>query len=81
MLLKGGDMPGLMTPPKVAQFPETLWTVEDVARFLRCSQRTVYKYIQEEELPYILLSGRYLFDPEEVYKWAKARRHVKQKEG
>jgi hypothetical protein len=71
-------MPGLMIPPKTEQEPITLWTVEDVARFLRCKPKRVYYYIDYESLPYIQLTtnGRYLFDPNDVQAWVGRKRRI-----
>lgn len=63
-------MPRIEAPMKTDQLPEKFWTVEDVAKFLRCGARLVYQLI-EQGLPCMLLGGKYLFDPYEVYVWAK----------
>lgn len=48
--------------------PETLWTMEDVARYARCSLRHVSK-LREEGLPYRKLGHLVRFKPEAVKAW------------
>lgn len=48
---------------------QSLWTVEDVARYLSCSTHSVRHYIVRHGLP-VLHMGRLLrFDPSQVKDW------------
>jgi hypothetical protein len=60
-------MPTIMNPSKTMELPERLWTVEDTAKFLRCTQKHIYKLI-DEGLPHYW-AGRYLFNPRELFEW------------
>lgn len=55
-------------PASETQPPETLWTIEDVARYVRCSLRHVSK-LREEGLPYRKLGHLVRFKPEAVKAW------------
>ncbi len=46
----------------------TLWTIDDVARYARCSVRHVTK-LREEGLPYRKLGHLVRFSPEAVKRW------------
>ena len=46
----------------------TLWTIDDVARYARCSIRHVTK-LREEGLPYRKLGHLVRFSPEAVKRW------------
>ncbi len=48
--------------------PEALWTMEDVARYARCSLRHVSK-LREQGLPYRKLGHLVRFSPEAVKRW------------
>ena len=46
--------------------PENLWTVSDVAKFLRASKSWVYKAAERGELPCIRLGAMLRFDPQAI---------------
>lgn len=48
--------------------PETLWTIEDVARYARCSLRHVTK-LRELGLPHRKLGNLVRFSPKTVKVW------------
>ncbi len=50
------------------QPPETLWTIEDVARYAHCSLRHVSK-LREQGLPYRKLGHLVRFSPQAVKRW------------
>ena len=57
---------------------EGLWTVRDVAAFIKCSQSWVYKASERGELPCVPIAGMIRFDPEEIRQYARkaqAREH------
>lgn len=50
---------------------DTLWTVDDVARFLRCSPSKVYKLAARGGVPSVHVGSHLRFDPEALRAWAK----------
>jgi excisionase family DNA binding protein len=55
-------------PPSEPTTPSNLWTIDDVARYARCSVRHVTK-LREEGLPYRKLGHLVRFSPEAVKRW------------
>jgi len=49
-------------------------TVKDVADLLNVSEKTVYRWIEEQKLPGYRMSGRYRFNRAELLEWATANR-------
>lgn len=49
---------------------DTLWTVDDVARFLRLSTSSVYKMAEKKKLPCLHIGTALRFDPTAVKDWA-----------
>ena len=49
-------------------------TVKDVAGLLNISEKTVYRWIEEQKLPGYRLSGQYRFNRAELLEWATANR-------
>lgn len=50
-------------------FPENLWTVEDVARFVKCSKSWVYKAAEAGDLPSVRVGSMLRFDPSAVKRF------------
>jgi hypothetical protein len=53
---------------------EALWTVEDVAKYLQVSTRTVKTYLQDWQpcgVHYLRLPRGLRFDPEMIKDWAR----------
>jgi hypothetical protein len=51
-----------------------MWSVEDVARFLKVPVETVYRWRKVKYGPPAARVGRYLrYDPADVWAWFKAR--------
>lgn len=57
------------TPPE-----DCLWTVDDVARYLRMSRSWVQKASSAGRLPTIRLGATVRFDPETIRAWARGER-------
>lgn len=56
---------------------ERLWTVRDVAAFLRVPVGTIYQWRVRSEGPPAMRLGRHLrFDPAEVVAWARRQREA-----
>jgi PTS system nitrogen regulatory IIA component len=49
-------------------------TVKDVAGLLNVSEKTVYRWIDEQKLPGYRMSGQYRFNRAELLEWATANR-------
>ena len=49
-------------------------SVRDVARFLGVSQKTVYRWIQKEQIPGYRIGDQYRFNRAELLEWATQRR-------
>jgi excisionase family DNA binding protein len=50
-----------------------LMTAQDVARYLRCSTKTVLALVRHEGLPGFRLRSRLRFVPGDVLQWARRR--------
>ena len=48
---------------------ETLWTIDDVARYARCSVRHVTTLREQQGLPFRELGHLVRFSPEAVKRW------------
>ena len=57
-----------LSQTQVSSKPETLWTIEDVARYARCSLRHVTT-LRQQGLPYRKLGHLVRFSPEAVKRW------------
>ena len=55
-------------PQSTIQSEPSLWTIDDVARYARCSIRHVSKF-REEGLPYRKLGHLVRFSPEAEKRW------------
>ena len=51
-----------------------LMKVPEVAEFLRCQPRTIYKWIKNNRLPYYKLGASLLFRREDVLRWMDERK-------
>ncbi len=62
-----------MSDPKQSDFaePEGLWTVQDAARFLKCSTSFVYKRAVRGELPCVRIGALVRFDPAAIRRLAR----------
>jgi len=52
----------------------TLWTLPDVARFLRVSERTVRREVAARRLRCVHIGRRLVFDPADVTRFVAARK-------
>lgn len=48
---------------------ESLWTVADLAQFLKISPNAVYKLVERRQVPHIRLNRKVLFDPQTIRNW------------
>lgn len=53
---------------------EEFLTVDEVAEYLKCSKATVYKYVREERIPSIRVSGRWRFRKSQIIQWLNSTR-------
>lgn len=52
---------------------EALWTLTDLAAFLRTSRGMAQRRYRAQGIPFLLLGRRVMFLPSEVRRWARAR--------
>jgi len=53
---------------------DELWTIHDVARYLRIHEKTAYDWAAQGRLPCIRLGGRLRFDPVELGRWVDSQK-------
>ncbi len=53
---------------------ESLWTVKDVAAYLRTSRSWVYQHVASGDLPYRRVGGLVRFIPDDVRAYARGER-------
>jgi excisionase family DNA binding protein len=58
---------------------ESLWTVNDVVKYLKASRSWVYQRAEAGIIPSIRIGGLLRFVPEEVRKWALDQRDATSK--
>lgn len=47
-------------------------TVKMLTKYIHMSESTIYHWVNKEQIPYIKLGGRILFDREEIDRWVKS---------
>ncbi|MBK8131048.1 MAG: helix-turn-helix domain-containing protein [bacterium] len=52
---------------------ESLWTVDDVAAYLRVAVQSVYRWASQNKIPCRKVGGSLRFEPEEVKDWTAAK--------
>jgi excisionase family DNA binding protein len=55
-------------PPAVC---EALWTVAEVAAYVKCSESKVYQGAEAGTIPNLHVGGQLRFEPEAVRRWAR----------
>ena len=48
---------------------ETLWDVEEVAKYLKVSKDTIYRWIETKQMPTVRVGKKWLFSKEEIDAW------------
>ncbi len=48
---------------------EKLWTVEDLAGYLKVSVKTIYDWVHKRSIPFIKVKRLLRFRPSEIEKW------------
>jgi len=51
-----------------------LLRVRDVARYLGLSENTIHHMCRKRRIPYVKISGRIRFEPDEFYRWVAEHR-------
>lgn len=54
--------------------PEQLWTIEDVATFLRVKPSVVKYWVKGREIPHIRQGNVIWFDPVDIRKWLESKK-------
>ena len=52
---------------------ENLWTVTDLAQYLRVSEKTVYDWVHKREVPFQKVNRLVRFKPSEIEKWLNSK--------
>lgn len=55
----------------------TLWTIDDVAQFLRVKPSVVKFWIRESYIPYIKLGRNIRFDKKDIREWVDSLKQAK----
>jgi excisionase family DNA binding protein len=63
------DRPGLGPDLQPA-----LWTIREVATYLRIHEKTVARWVRYGRLPCVRIGSRLRFDRQDVLRWARARK-------
>ena len=53
-----------------------LWTVAEIAEYLRVEPRTVYVWVREKDMPARKAGDELRFDPDEVERWTMRDREI-----
>jgi len=61
-------------PPNIDENIPGLWTVEDVARFLKITIPGIYHMVSRSEIPFTKLGRRVRFVKDDIVNWLNARR-------
>lgn len=48
---------------------EGLWTVADVAEFLKLRPKTIRNKVSADQIPYLKIDGALRFRPEDIRQW------------
>ena len=62
-----------MNGERNGRVPESLWTGEDAARFLKVSLKTVRRLVYWQNLPCVRIGSRLRFVPADVLAWARRK--------
>jgi excisionase family DNA binding protein len=52
---------------------DKLWTIDDLAAYLRTTREVAYKTYRKERIPRVAVGRRVLFLPSVVKRWANSR--------
>ena len=52
------------------------YTVGEIAKHIRCSIPTIYRYVSQRNIPYIKQGHRVLFELDKIDGWMEANRVV-----
>jgi putative molybdopterin biosynthesis protein len=55
------------------QDPEPLWTLDDMANFLRISKVTLYRMVKKGDVPHVRVGKKIYFIKAGVQRWLEAK--------
>jgi excisionase family DNA binding protein len=55
---------------------DNLYTVKETADFLKISTSLVYKLIKQKQIPYTKISGKYLFQKDNLQNWMNSLTNI-----
>ncbi|MCF6215660.1 MAG: helix-turn-helix domain-containing protein [Emcibacter sp.] len=50
-----------------------IWTIKDVARYLKLTEKTAYRLVADGEIPGFKIGGSWRFTREEIEQWIENR--------
>ena len=59
---------------------DKLLTVKNLADYLQVSERTVYRLLKHQKVPYLKVGGQWRFKKEMIEDWLTKEQHVPEKE-
>jgi excisionase family DNA binding protein len=65
-----------MLPPNAPELASAygLWTVREVAQFLKVHEKTLLRWVRSGRFPCIHVGTRLRFDSSDVFRWISARK-------
>lgn len=54
--------------------PDKLWTLEEVADFLRVKPSIVKYWVLTSKIPFVKMGKHYRFDQEDIWRWLETRK-------
>ena len=54
---------------------ESLWTVDDVGKYLNVSRDTIYRWIEKKQMPAVRVGKKWLFRKDEIDAWLNTMDH------
>jgi len=53
---------------------QKLMTIDELAKVLRCSISTAYRYVSQRKIPFIKQNHLVLFDPQDIHAWIESKK-------
>jgi excisionase family DNA binding protein len=58
--------------PKIKQEESKMLTVKETAKYLKLSKSMIYKLIRQKKIPFVKISGKYLFSVTKLDSWVES---------
>ena len=53
-----------------------IWTIRDVARYLKLTEKTAYRLVAEGKIPGFKVGGSWRFQEEDIRNWIKIQKNI-----